>query len=76
MNSDIHVLIVTTLSMVVTSIFYYYLEGVSLNKSLFQDIFIEPLRDCLLVIRCVLDNGQSISPFRKFHLKMISSYSL
>lgn len=58
MNPDIHVMIVTTLSMIITFIFYYCLEGTSLNSSLFQDIFIDSIRDYFLLIRCVLDNGQ------------------
>lgn len=58
-------MIVTTLSMVVTFIFHYCLEGTSLNSSLFEDTFIDPMRDYLLFIRCTLDSGQSTSSFRK-----------
>jgi hypothetical protein len=71
MNPDIHVMIVTTLSMIIAFIFYYCLEGTSLNNSLFQDTFIDPIRDHLLFIRCLLDNGQSMSSFRKIYLIII-----
>jgi hypothetical protein len=67
MNPDVHVMIVTILSMIITVIFYYCLEGTSINNSLFQDIFADTIRDYLLFIRCLLDNLQSMISFRKFY---------
>jgi hypothetical protein len=61
MIGDTHLMVATTLSMIITFVFYYGLEGTSANNSLFQDIVIDTLRDYLLFIRCLLDNWQSMS---------------
>ncbi len=58
MNPDIHFMMATTLSMIITLIFYCSLEGTRLNDNLFQNIFIDKIRDGLFLIRCPLDNGE------------------
>ncbi len=45
MDSDIHFMMGITLSMIITLIFYCSLEGIRVNDNLFQNIFIDKIRD-------------------------------
>jgi hypothetical protein len=57
----IHLMTATTVSMIITLVFYYGLEETRESNSLFQHIFIDTVRDYLLFICCLLDNWQSMS---------------
>ncbi len=58
MKADTHFIIVTTLSMIMTLMFYCCLKGTNANGTLFQDIFVDSIRDGLFFVRCLLDYWQ------------------
>lgn len=58
MKPDTHFMIATTLSMTMTLMFYFCLKGTNANGSLFQDIFVDSMRDGLFFLRCLLDYWQ------------------
>jgi len=60
MDSSIHILIATTLSMIMTFMLYYTLKDTRANDSLFQNILVDRIRDRLLYTRCLLDIEKSM----------------
>jgi hypothetical protein len=73
MKFHIQLMIATTVSMIITFVFYYGLEETRANNSLFQDMIIDTARDCLLFIFCLLDNWQCMS-IRKNELYHLHFY--
>ncbi len=61
MNPNIHFMMATSLSMIMTLIFYCNLEGTRVNDNLFQNIFVDNLRDIFFFIRCPFDNWEGKS---------------
>lgn len=61
MNSSIHFMIVTSLSMIITLLSYCSIERTRVNDNLFQNIFVDKMRDILFMIRCPFDNGEGKS---------------
>jgi hypothetical protein len=59
MNDQIHLLIATTLSMLLTFVFDCLLTQTRASNSLLQEFFIDMIRDCCLVIPCWFDGRHS-----------------
>jgi hypothetical protein len=61
MHPHIHLMMATTLSMMITLIVYCTLEGTRVDDNLFQNIFVDKTRDLWFFIRCPLDYGEGKS---------------
>jgi hypothetical protein len=59
MHDQIRLVIATTLSMIITFGFYCGIETLTVRDSLVKQIFIDYLRDCALIVRCVYSGCQS-----------------
>ncbi len=59
MNDTIHLLIATTFSMLLTFVFDCVLTQTRAYNSLFQQLFIDTIHDCCLVIPCWFDGRHS-----------------
>ena len=59
MNSQIHLLTVTTLSMIMTFVLYYSLKDTRAVDSYFQRTFIDGTHDSILLVRCLLNSEKS-----------------
>ena len=69
MNSRMHLMIVTTLSMIITFILHCILQDTRANGFVYQTIFIDTVRDVLLSLRCLSSTHQS-----KFTRKILCFY--
>jgi hypothetical protein len=61
MNSYIHFMMATSLSMIMTLILCCSLEGTKANNNLFQNIFADTIRDIFFLGRCLFNNGRGTS---------------
>jgi hypothetical protein len=59
MNSQLHLLIATTLSMIMTFVLFNSLKDTRAIDSYFQRTLIDTTRDSILFVRCLLNTEQS-----------------
>jgi hypothetical protein len=73
MNSQIHLLIVTTLSMTVTFVMYCNLKDMRAADSYLQRTLFDMTRESILFVRCLLNSKKSKFIERMFCLFFMTS---